>query len=396
MKENRILKQSILIGGVILLFLMFVTPVSATTVDQMHSICKGMSWDAQFLDSGEVYYDCFYYKASNPLDLVNFTFTLDSHTEFIFPSEGAYFNNGVVIWPGYNIRGSSPDTWHGPHITGLRVKSDTPNGTKIRSPLTIWYYDDNGKLVSISDDFNGIPVGIAAEPIISAPIYAGANRIYGKTTDSYSTSVELTINGESNKYVGDVSDGTWSILVPVLKAGDVVTVQAYWWGTRSNPATATVVPAPVPLTITAHSPVYMTVTDPEGNVISITQNQIPGATYIETGSDSYGYPDGIITIPDPKPGDYLIAVTPRAGAASTDVYTITTGIGDALLTLANNVPVQNIPAVPYGIHVSSTGEITIIDDPGKPVPEFPSVFLPAALIISIIGVGFLLRRHRET
>jgi hypothetical protein len=111
--------------------------------------------------------------------------------------------------------------------------------------------------------------------------------------------------------------------------------------------------------VVVHSPVDIKVTDPDGLVISKTENQITGATYTERDLDGDGSPDGIITVPNPKVGNYQISVTPKAGADPNSKYTLTAELNGVTLTLADNVMIQDITGVPYGIQVKNTGEIVI-------------------------------------
>jgi hypothetical protein len=102
------------------------------------------------------------------------------------------------------------------------------------------------------------------------------------------------------------------------------------------------------LVYTVHSPVYLIVTDPSGLVISKDINQIPEATY--TGWDTDG--DGIISIPDPKPGSYQIALTQKDVVDQNAVYTLTTRYNGLTIPLADGVGVMNIPQLPYGVQVT--------------------------------------------
>jgi hypothetical protein len=101
------------------------------------------------------------------------------------------------------------------------------------------------------------------------------------------------------------------------------------------------------MSVSAYSPVDITVTDPDGLVISKTLNQIPWATYIEIDLNGDGEPDDQVNIFVRKMGDYLIAVTPEPGASPTDTYTIEVSIAEETLVLANNVPISDAPSLGY-------------------------------------------------
>jgi sugar lactone lactonase YvrE len=124
------------------------------------------------------------------------------------------------------------------------------------------------------------------------------------------------------------------------------------------------VPAPVPMHYTAHSPVYLTVTDPDGNSIScsgnpgsVTNSILPANTATYTGCSADPSVDGTVTIPDPIPGNYQVTVTPKPGASATSVYTVTLTQGATTTTLASGVPVSDIPSAPYQDVVTSSGVI---------------------------------------
>lgn len=114
-------------------------------------------------------------------------------------------------------------------------------------------------------------------------------------------------------------------------------------------------------TVLTACPVDITITDPDGQMINKQINEIPGATYTELAPGSDGTPDAMIVIPNREVGDYLITVTPKSGASSTDTFTlqllsnITTN-----QTIASNVPINNIPSNPYDIRVTSDGSLEII------------------------------------
>ena len=152
---------------------------------------------------------------------------------------------------------------------------------------------------------------------------------------------------------------------------------------------------PSPLVFDAKCPVYISVTDPDGLTISKDINQIPDATYTELGPGSDGTPDAQIIIPNKKTGLYLITVTPKPGAVSTDTYTLEVSSGSETRTAANNVPIADIPANPYGVQVTPDGGIVIIGTGGTPIQEFPSIALPATMIIGFLGSVLLIRRTRE-
>lgn len=149
------------------------------------------------------------------------------------------------------------------------------------------------------------------------------------------------------------------------------------------------------LTFIAKCPVDISITDPDGMIISKFENDIDGATYKETGTGSDGTPDVQIFIPHKKTGIYYITVIAKPEALSSAKYTLEVSSEGSTRTIASEVTVQNIPPQPYGVQVSSDGEIIIISNGGTPVSEFPSIFLPAVMIIGVLGAVLLIQRTRD-
>jgi len=121
------------------------------------------------------------------------------------------------------------------------------------------------------------------------------------------------------------------------------------------------------LTIIAHSPVDIAVTDPAGFIINKEINEIPGATYTEFDINGDGHPDDRITILYRKAGDYLINVAPEPNASPTDTYTLEVSTETETIILAENAPVSEIPTKPY-VFTS-----TAIFDTGAPSNPYPSI-----------------------
>ena len=101
------------------------------------------------------------------------------------------------------------------------------------------------------------------------------------------------------------------------------------------------------LVFRCYSPIELVITNPLGNAIDITNSQIPGASYIETDLDGDTDPDYVVSIPDPKPGDYHITVLPKSTALPTDTYSLTIDMGGKFIVLAQDVQIQDIPTIPY-------------------------------------------------
>jgi streptogramin lyase len=98
----------------------------------------------------------------------------------------------------------------------------------------------------------------------------------------------------------------------------------------------------IPKSVMGQSPVYLTITDPDGLVISDEKNEIEGSIY---------YPDET-WIGDRKPGQYLITVTPKEWACPDEVFNITVSpmehkFGYTPIVIVQNVKIRDIPDEPY-------------------------------------------------
>ncbi|MBU4204899.1 C40 family peptidase, partial [Patescibacteria group bacterium] len=125
---------------------------------------------------------------------------------------------------------------------------------------------------------------------------------------------------------------------------------------------------PLAMLTTSHSPVDLIVTDPDGFTITPTTTipsdeeylrEIPGVLYyseMEKGAD--GNPIDQVYSYTTKTGDYTIKVLPDLGASPTSTYTLDFSAGDQSTTLAQNVPISQIPSQGYGITTSATGTLS--------------------------------------
>lgn len=117
------------------------------------------------------------------------------------------------------------------------------------------------------------------------------------------------------------------------------------------------------LTIAVFSPVDLVVTDPDGFTISKDVNELlTKAWYFEYGIEGEEGPHGVefVTIDDRKIGDYLITVIPEPDALPTDSYTLESSADGITATLTKNVPIGDIPRVPYILRSTETELIPII------------------------------------
>jgi parallel beta-helix repeat protein len=112
--------------------------------------------------------------------------------------------------------------------------------------------------------------------------------------------------------------------------------------------------------MTAHSPVDLVVTDPDGLTISKELSEIQEAFYLEDDVNEDGLPDDFIVIPERKIGDYRITVLSEPDAEPIDTYTLEVSGEDATIVLAENVPIRDIPTQPYILRSTETDIIPII------------------------------------
>lgn len=98
----------------------------------------------------------------------------------------------------------------------------------------------------------------------------------------------------------------------------------------------------IPKSVIGESPVYLTITDPDGLVISDEKNEIESSIY---------YSDQT-WIAERKPGKYLITVTPKEWACPDEVFNITVSpmehkYGYTPIVIVQNVKICDIPDEPY-------------------------------------------------
>jgi len=104
--------------------------------------------------------------------------------------------------------------------------------------------------------------------------------------------------------------------------------------------------------IMAHCPVDLILTDPDGLIVSRTENQVPGAMYYKWDFDEDGQLETKIWIAERKTGNYSIQVVPESYANESDTFSLTVSPmehkwGYTPITIAQNVTVSDIPTEPY-------------------------------------------------
>jgi cell wall-associated NlpC family hydrolase len=119
----------------------------------------------------------------------------------------------------------------------------------------------------------------------------------------------------------------------------------------------------VGIRFTAHSPVDLIVTDPDGYRITpevtITTSEevlheIPGVLYYAAADvDSHGTFGATVFAPVAKHGSYLVHVAPKPDALPTDTYSIDVEMAGKTIQLAASTPVRDIPQAGYGVTVTN-------------------------------------------
>jgi parallel beta-helix repeat protein len=108
------------------------------------------------------------------------------------------------------------------------------------------------------------------------------------------------------------------------------------------------------------SPADLIITDPDGITFSKWTGDVPGMHYFEFDLDYDGKSDDVVVIEERKVGDYIVSVVPDSSASSTDIYTLEVMRKDAVLTLAENVQICDIPEQPYIVRVTDKDMVHII------------------------------------
>jgi hypothetical protein len=254
-------------------------------------------------------------------------------------------------------------------ITATPASIDTTQTSTVQTNLT---YDSDGVYhnPALSHVSDAIPVIYSVTPGPgsvspgSAEIVSGLSQTTFTPTTAGTATVNATVDGQTVSAVIDITGGEQP---PVTRGFNV----------------------------TALCPVDISITDPDGLTINKLTNEITGATYTELGPGADGTPDARIEIPERKPGDYLITVTPKPGADPAATFSLQLSDDISQQTIANNVPINQIPTGPYRVRVTSEGNLVIMSSGNMPVPEFPSTTVPVIGIIGFMGAVLYVRRTRD-
>ena len=92
------------------------------------------------------------------------------------------------------------------------------------------------------------------------------------------------------------------------------------------------------------------------------------ALYREIDVDRDGSLDDHIVLPERKLGNYIIEVIPEPDAEASDMYTLKVSADNTTITLAENVPIVDVPTEPYVI-ISNEEGIHAFDTDGDGIPD---------------------------
>jgi len=108
------------------------------------------------------------------------------------------------------------------------------------------------------------------------------------------------------------------------------------------------------ITFMVFSPVEISITDPDGLSVGLSRQDIPGAMHIVDDFDDDGDAEQVIYIPGKKDGEYTIKILPKPEAQLTDIYSVKVIESDQIITLAEDVQIDDIPGK-YVIDSSDDG-----------------------------------------
>jgi hypothetical protein len=142
--------------------------------------------------------------------------------------------------------------------------------------------------------------------------------------------------------------GEYSVTLTVTDGG----------GANSRPFSRTVIVRKL-VEIRLWSPADLIVTDPEGLTLSKDIGGVLGMSYMEFDIYDDGKLEDIVSIWEPKIGDYLITVIPEPDAVPTDTYTLEVWIDGVTTVLAENAQMSNIPTQPYIFELTESGNLYV-------------------------------------
>lgn len=128
----------------------------------------------------------------------------------------------------------------------------------------------------------------------------------------------------------------------------------------------------IAMSITKHSPVHLSVTDPDGHMVSDTSGIATDEEYLREsgdlyyatmGTDANGYSEDVAYSPVLKQGAYRITVSPMASTTPDQTYSLDFTAGSTTIALAHDLPLSHIPIGGYGLVVGQDNGITLDTTP---------------------------------
>jgi hypothetical protein len=142
---------------------------------------------------------------------------------------------------------------------------------------------------------------------------------------------------------------------------------------------------PAAIEVVAEGPVDLLVTDPLGNRVSNTFDEILGGAWVEFDIDTDTIDEDVVQIVSPETGGYTITVIPEPGALGTDLYSLQVAVNGNLTILATDVQISQIPGSPYAFFAGAT----------VPAPAISAGGWLAMVVLLMVAGAIVLRRQRH-
>lgn len=150
------------------------------------------------------------------------------------------------------------------------------------------------------------------------------------------------------------------------------------------------------LRLQVFSPVDIQVTAPSGNAIANGSTSMPGAEYSSV-TDASGHEIANVLIPFPQGGQYMVTVTPKAGAQPTDTFTILQTQNGVTTTIAQDMQIQSIPPSGFQTTVNNGSSFMAVSPMsidfgnvilGRRAKKVVTVTNPSATPVTIGSISF--------
>jgi len=155
----------------------------------------------------------------------------------------------------------------------------------------------------------------------------------------------------------------------------------------AGPHAVTTLSVAVPLYFVAFSPVDLEITDPLGNVINKSINEIEYANYAIKDINFDSHSEEVVAIPSHINGYYEIKLIPKPNVDPHDTITLIVCLNGKIITLANDVPLENIQKDPYTIEIVDGDMILPISIEKNAVPALAAPGAKINFTINITNTG---------